>query len=286
MVNPGKTQGTRFVKLGHVVTSIDLSAEPLASSRSAQGALPLSAWIGVVASSCAIVLWTLQQLSGHPAFAFLTLPFKLALFAVVPFFYRDLSALLFQRRRAALVLLAAVVTVTTLGAAAYLPWRDSFAVEFNNDSYRWYHNHARQEYELPGLEAWRTQWEQRLPHLKETCLLVAYYSAIIGICTSCRLQRRGSFLLALAGYAFLAILPNVIGLLKWDYDLFLGGIIFDSISVDLFPLAFWFAGDHSIFFYSFMFIFFAVCWVFFSILNSLGKRRERPLEKEIPINSE
>jgi hypothetical protein len=224
-----------------------------------------------------MAFWTLQQLLGHPAFAFLTFPFRLALFVVVPFFYRDLSAFLFERRRIAFLLLATLVTVTMLAVVAYLPWRDSFAVRFNNDSYRWYHNHPRQDYELPGLESWRIQWEQRLPHLIESCLLIAYYSAIIAICSCRRLQRTGSLLLALAGYAFLGILPNAAGLLKWDYDLFLGGIIFDSISVDFFPLAFWFPGDHSIFFYSFMFIFFAVCSAFF-----IGARKLSALRSAAP----
>ena len=47
-----------------------------------------------------------------------------------------------------------------------------------------------------------------------------------------------------------------------DYDTFLKGIAFDSISMDLFPVYFWHAGDYFIFLYAFMLIFFGVSTAF------------------------
>ena len=59
--------------------------------------------------------------------------------------------------------------------------------------------------------------------------------------------------------------PLFTGLILWDYDTFLKGIAFDSISMDLFPIYFWHAGDYSIFLYAFMFIFFGVTGAFFYV---------------------
>ena len=96
----------------------------------------------------------------------------------------------------------------------------------------------------------------------EAGLVVVYYFALLTPCTLWRLGRVRGASVAIIGYMLLFLVPMVTGLILWDYDTFLKGIAFDSISMDLFPIFTWNAGDYSIFFYVFMFIFFAASAAF------------------------
>lgn len=146
---------------------------------------------------------------------------------------------------------------------AYLPWRSSFAEHFNNAVYRWYYDG------MPTKEGdfgdWQTAWARRVPHVLEAGLLSVYYIAIIAVCTIRRLCRLGGAIVALAGYLLLCLFPVFSGLILWDYDTFLKGIAFDSISMDLVPIYFWRSGDYSIFLYAFMLIFFGATATFFYV---------------------
>jgi hypothetical protein len=227
--------------------------------------LPISARVGLIASVGAIGFWIVEQLTGLVAFEFLTIPFKLVLLATPLFLLSDLSSLL--RGRPQLTIgLGVVLGSMTLGAMlAYLPWRDTFAHHFNNDVYRWYYGDTNPKSFGAESEftAWQKSWAHHVPHRIEATLLVAYYGLLLTACSAFRLNRVGSAIVAVIGYAALFIVPLATGLIVWDYDTFLRGIAFDSISMDLVPVGIWFAGDYSIFLYTFMFIFFGVCSMFF-----------------------
>ena len=223
--------------------------------------VPKSGIIGLAASTGAISLWVIEQWSGQMLFEFLTIPFKVTLLAAPLFLMSDLSALLHRRPRFAAIIAIALIVITLCAIAAYLPWRYTFVSHFSNDVYRWYFNGMRERF--GGLAAdvaeWEQMWDRGVPHMKEAALLITYYIGLIAACTFWRLGRAGGAALALAGYGFLFVAPIFSGLVLWDYDTFLKGIVFDSISLDLTPYAFWFAGDYSLFLYIFLFIFFAVC---------------------------
>jgi len=112
---------------------------------------------------------------------------------------------------------------------------------------------------------WQKRWAHHIPHAIEACLVLAYYCIIITASTRWRLRRVNGAVIAIVGYLLLFLVPMFTGLVEWDYDTFLMGIAFDSISMDLFPVYFWNAGDYSIFLYAFMLIFFGVSAAFFYV---------------------
>jgi hypothetical protein len=225
--------------------------------------VPIAGVVGLTASAVAIGLWAAEQLTGQIAFEFLTIPFKLAVLTAPLFFLSDLSVFLHRRPRVAVVLGVALVAATLCAMFVYLPWRPSFAQHFNNAVYRWYYEG------MPAKEGdfadWQTGWVRHVPHTIEAGLVIVYYLATISACTVWRLRRVGGAVVAVLGYVLLFLVPMFTGLILWDYDTFLKGIAFDSISMDLFPVYFWHAGDYSIFLYAFMLIFFAVSSAFFYV---------------------
>jgi hypothetical protein len=225
--------------------------------------IPIAGVVGLAASVVAIGLWTIEQLTGGIVFEFLTIPFKLAVLASPLFFLSDLSAFLHQRPRVAAVLGLALVAATLCAMLVYLPWRSSFAEHFNNNVYRWYYEGMpRKEGDFAD---WQMSWARHIPHLIEAALVMVYYFAIITACTVWRLGRVGGAVVAVVGYLLLFLVPMFTGLIDWDYDTFLKGIAFDSISMDLVPIYFWYAGDYSIFLYAFMLIFFGVSGAVFYV---------------------
>ncbi len=233
--------------------------------------LPRSGLIGLIASAAAIVLWVLEQLSGFMLFELLTIPFKVILLAAPLLFLPELSARLHRRPQLAFVLYLVLVAVTLLAILSYLPWRQTFTAHFGNDAYRWYHEGSTvPEFLNSDLAKWQVDWTHHLPHKLEAGLLLFYYALLIGACTLLRLSKVSGAGVAILAYGVLFLVPNFIGLVLWDYDVFLKGIAFDSISLDLNPLYFWFAGDHSIFLYVLMLIFFAVTALFICRPSSLA----------------
>ncbi len=229
--------------------------------------VPISGIIGLAASAAAIGLWMTEQLSGQMAFEFLTIPFKLALLAAPLFFLSDLSAFLHQRPRVAVGLGLTLVAVTLCAMLAYLPWREAFTHHFSNAVYRWYYSDMPSQH--PGYYGdfadWQARWVHHVPHAIEAALVFAYYGIVITACTLWRLGRASGAVIGVVGYLLLFLVPMFTGLIAWDYDTFLMGIAFDSISMDLFPIYFWHAGDYSIFLYAFMLIFFGVTVAFFYV---------------------
>ncbi|MBL8814697.1 MAG: hypothetical protein JNL58_01615 [Planctomyces sp.] len=234
-----------------------------------QPRLPVAGIIGLVASSAAIGLWLAEAVTRQMVFSLMLIPCKLALLAAPLFFYHDISRLLYQRKRLAFALGMTLITVTVLAAMAYLPFRESFLRRFNTATYYWYSNipQANAGNFPPGIDAWRNGWNRGVPHFIEATLLVAYYVTIISICCLGRLDRVFSVVVGLGGYAMLLIVPMVTGLIEYDFDIFLRGIVFDSISLNLFPPVVIFWGGHSIFLFVFLLIFFAVCAIFMKTAN-------------------
>jgi hypothetical protein len=226
--------------------------------------IPIAGVVGLAASALAIGLWTAEQLTGQMAFEFLTMPFKLAVLVAPLFFLSDLSVFLHQRPRVAVGLGVAVVAATLCAMLAYLPWRETFTHHFSNAIYRWYY--ADMPSHHPGYYGdfadWQARWARHVPHAIEAALVFAYYGLVITACTLWRLRRVSGAVIAVIGYLLLLLVPMITGLIVWDYDTFLRGIAFDSISMDLFPVYFWHAGDYSIFLYVFMLIFFGVTAAF------------------------
>jgi hypothetical protein len=230
--------------------------------------IPIAGVIGLIASAAGVGLWTAEQLTGQMAFEFLTIPFKLAVLVAPLFFLSHLSALLHLRPRVAVGLGLALVAATLCAMLAYLPWREAFTHHFSNAVYRWYYSDMPSEH--PGYYGdfadWQARWARRVPHAIEAGLVVVYYGILISACTLWRLRRVGGAVTAVLGYLLLFLVPLFTGLIDWDYDTFLMGIAFDSISMDLFPVYFWHAGDYSIFLYVFMFIFFGISAAFFYVM--------------------
>jgi len=150
---------------------------------------------------------------------------------------------------------------------AYLPWREAFTHHFSNDVYRWYYSNMPSQHTgyYGDFADWQKRWTHHVPHAIETCLVLVYYGIIITACTLWRLRRVSGAVIGVLGYLLLWLVPMFTGLIAWDYDTFLMGIAFDSISMDLFPVYFWHAGDYSIFLYAFMLIFFGVSGAFFYV---------------------
>jgi hypothetical protein len=201
------------------------------------------------------------------AFEFLTIPAKLALLIAPLLFLPDLSSFLHGRPRAAVGLGVALVTTTVVAMLAYLPWRQAFTEHFSNAVYRWYFDGMPEKHHgyYGDFADWQRRWAMRVPHAIEAGILLAHYGIIITACTLRRLGRVGGAVNATVGYGLLFLVPMLTGLIEWDYDTFLMGIAFDSISMDLFPICLWHAGDYSIFLYAFMLIFFGVSGVFFHV---------------------
>lgn len=224
---------------------------------------PIAGIIGLVSAVGATGFWIAEQLSGQMLFEVITIPFKLALLAALLFFLSDLSRFLHGRPSLAVGMALTLIVITTCAALAYLPWRESFARHFNNDGYKWFYVGMAPSPFYPGFDEWRRGWNRSIPHLIELGLTIFYYGGLIAACSFRRFGRVGGFLVGMGAYAVLLIIPMITGLIVWDYDTFLCGIVFDSISMDLFPPCFWYAGDFSIFLYVFMLIFYGVCAVFF-----------------------
>jgi hypothetical protein len=234
--------------------------------------IPVAGVVGFAASAGAIGLWTAERLTGQEVFGFLAVPFKLAILAAPLFFLSDLSSLLHRRPRVAFGLGCALVAVTLCTMAAYLPWRSSFAEHFNNAEFRWYYvGMTAREGDYP---VWATRWSLRIPHMIEAGLVMVYYLAVMMTCTAWRLRRVGGVVVGVVGYLVLFLVPVLTGIILWDYDTFLKGIAFDSISMDLLPMSVWRPGSYSIFLYSFMLIFFGVSAIFFLSSPRMGRRAE------------
>ena len=226
---------------------------------------PISGYVGLAASTLAIVLWVAEHLLEKTELYVLAVFLKLILLGAPLLFLRHLSAFLHERRLIALGLGLSLVAASVGAMLAYLPWREAFAERFSNSVYRWYFDGMPQKFSgyYGDFAAWQDRWARAVPHTIEIGLLLVYYGSLITLCTLRQLGRLSAAWVAILGYLMLFLVPMLTGLIAWDYDTFLMGIAFDSISMDLFPLFFWQAGDHSIFLYAFLFIFFVITAVFF-----------------------
>jgi hypothetical protein len=229
--------------------------------------IPKSGRIGLFASIIAIVLWTLEHLSDPRGigmvFAFSTVPFKLAIFGAFLFFISDLSRLLVGRFRLAMTLAVTLIVITCAAIGAYLPFRQLFAETFDAAQYHWYHEGMAVKH--GDFPQWQADWNHKTPHIIEASMVVVFYGVLMIVCAFRRWRVFGGAIpIAVGAYLFLEFTPLYFGLLVWDYDEFLKGIVFDSISLDLSPLAFWWPCDFSIFLYALSFIFFSVTTAFFA----------------------
>jgi hypothetical protein len=235
--------------------------------------IPKSGRIGLLASGTAILLWALEHLSEPDGigmvFAFSTAPFKLAIFVASLFFVSDLSRFLAGHFRLAMTIAVTLIAITWAAMLAYLPFRQSFVQIFDADQYHWYDDKMAVSHE--DLQKWKTDWSQKKPHLIEASMVAVFYGTLMMVCAFRRWRVfGGSIAIAVGAYLFLELTPLYFALLVWDYDEFLKGIVFDSISLDISPLLFWWPCDFSIFLYVFSFIFFSVTAAFIAFM----RRRE------------
>jgi hypothetical protein len=225
--------------------------------------IPTTIMIGLVASAIAVSFWTIEQLTGLLIFEIFTIPVKIVVLLAPFFCLSDLSKLLYRRPKLALHLGITLIIVTLGTMLLCLPWRSAFATHFASDWYRWYHEGTRVR-SVAFIE-WQKEWEHYIPHMIETGIVLVYYTTIITACCVWKLCRIGGAIVAFVGYLLLYFIPVLTGLIVWDFDTFLEGIAFDNISMDLFPVLWWYALDTSIFLYMFMLIFFGVIVRFFNI---------------------
>jgi hypothetical protein len=224
------------------------------------GKVPRAAKLGLLASTISILLWALEHLSEHDTlaavFAFSTVPFKLLIPAAALSFIPGLSRFLYGRLRLATLLAIALIAAMWIAMLAYLPFRQTFVVAFDAGTHHWYHDGMA----VPQADfaQWKAGWNRKRPHMIEASMVTVFYGALIMLCTFHRWRLVGSIAIAIGAYLFLELTPLYFGLLVWDYDVFLKGIVFDSISLDLHPLAIWWPTDFAIFLYVFSFIFFGV----------------------------
>lgn len=211
-----------------------------------------------------IALWFPTILHRNYIILVLTCPLKLALLASTLFFYQDLSTFLHQRIRISVALAAALIIATVLAGAAYLPMRDTFAERFSSDTDLWYSSRPGfgNERYPPYYLQWLALWKRYIPHITEVLLTMAYYGSIVLVCSLRRLDRISSIVVGGSGYAFLLFAPAFAGLISYDFDNFMKGIVLDNISLSLFPFIVMFAGSASIFLFVFHFIFYSVCALF------------------------
>ena len=66
--------------------------------------------------------------------------------------------------------------------------------------------------------------------------------------------------------AVCVLLPPAIGLVLWDYDLFLGGVFFDLLSLDLIPTFWWYVGSSSIVYFNLATAFYSYLHVFCNVV--------------------
>jgi len=235
--------------------------------------------VGLGVSVAAVVLWVLEQTTPWwEVFEILTLPVKVALLVMPLWLLADLSGLLYRRPLVALGLGVSLIGATLLAAGAFLPWRSAYARHFNNDAVKQYYPEMPSEQtnmvKTDDYPAWLARWERKKPHAVEAGLLAAYYVLVLTPCAVFRLRWWSGAVVGLAGYGLLYLAPDRTGLIDWDYDVFLKGVVFDCISLDVSPIGFWFAGDHSIFFYGFMLIFFAGSAVCFAFAGNAQTKRQ------------
>ncbi|MBL8816278.1 MAG: hypothetical protein JNL58_09625 [Planctomyces sp.] len=232
--------------------------------KSLRGRLPISVYVGLLLSIASIGLWTAWCFSEQRVFMFLTIPLRLALLGTPVLFYKDLSKFLYRRTHIAIVLGLTLIATTIFAGAAYLPRRESFLKKFNNDAC--YSFSTRPGWGSskfpPHYGKWLNRWNRRIPHVMEVLMTVIVFSGILSVCTVFRLDQIGGLILTISSYVWLFIAPIIAGLIAYDFDIFLKGIVFDSISLDLLPFTAMFPGPQSIFLFVLYLIFFSVSALF------------------------
>jgi hypothetical protein len=119
--------------------------------------------------------------------------------------------------------------------------REYLAVLASNDSVRFYYLHSPilDNSGYIGLEEWREEWARLIPQAKEGAMMAICLTIFVMPGYLYGSSRRA----IVSSFAFLVlacvILPVVFGLLLWDYDIFLGGVFFDLLSLDLIPFLWW-----------------------------------------------
>jgi hypothetical protein len=194
---------------------------------------------------------------------------KVATIFVFPFVIRPLYKELHGNPRNVI----AFVLVFALGhaflSALYvLLGRELLAVHASNDVVRFYYFHSPilDEFHYIGLEAWREEWARFIPQAKEMLVMTCCLTALVVPAYFWGSRRRAIALSSVVIVLVCVMLPSTLGLVVWDYDLFLGGIFFDLLSLDLIPLGWWHVDSTSIVFFALATIFYGYVRLFCRIV--------------------
>jgi len=152
--------------------------------------------------------------------------------------------------------------------------RELYCSLASNDAVKFYYlsnPDLHKPFFIGGVE-WAKDWALFIPQSKElifgiTCtMLFTLWGCYFGP------TKKSRFGITAILFVICTIVPGLIGILLWDYDLFMGGVFFDTISITLFPL-FWFAeGTQSVMIFSLAFFFYLHGYIFVKHANQSFKR--------------
>lgn len=151
--------------------------------------------------------------------------------------------------------------------------RERMAEFASGDAVRFYYLHspALDERHYIGLAEWRAQWARWIPQAKEIGLMVVAFAALVGPGYFLGSRVLAQLISAVSIVTVCVLLPPVLGLVLWDYDLFLGGVFFDLLSLDLIPVLWWWAMPCTFVYFVLAATFYSYVYIFCKCISS---RRE------------
>ncbi|MCV6639486.1 hypothetical protein [Candidatus Albibeggiatoa sp. nov. NOAA] len=168
---------------------------------------------------------------------------KAAIITLFPFALKDIYSSISKNQRNALTYF---LTLNLLFIALFFFHieyiRELFSIHASSNAVKYYylsHVDLSTPYYVGGSE-WKTAWMSFIPQTKEL-LLGLFCSALMTLWG----YWLGARWVSRFGISFILLMictfaPSAMGLVLWDYDLFMGGVFFDTLSIQLLPF-FWLA---------------------------------------------
>ncbi len=189
---------------------------------------------------------------------------KLATVCAFPFALRPFYTCLHRNPRT-LVVFSVLAGAVYLGLFwSYAIWgRTAFAEFASGHVVRYYYleSEVLAKFGYLGLEEWQEQWRRFIPHVKELGLSLAL-GVFIVLCGYYYGDKTAApFAVWGVVYFVLFVCPLILGLIVWDYDTFMGGIFFDALCLETFPLGLWWSGKTTIFLFALSGVFYFLLYI-------------------------